>query len=53
MFSLTIKRMARVLGQQFQSIVNDYEKLLTIKQINEILAQHVAQLPNCKKYLFL
>lgn len=50
MLSFTIKRSTRILGQKVQSIVKDYGSLFTIKQVNDILAQHVAQIPHCKQY---
>lgn len=49
---ITILRSAKLLAQQVQHI-HAYQSLLTIKQVNEVLAQHVAGLTQAKKQVFL
>jgi len=44
-------RSARVLAQQVQHATS-YQKLLTIKQVNEVLADHVSALDQAKHVIF-
>ena len=46
----TVLRSARFLAQQVQNITA-HHNLLTIKQVNEVLAQHVAALPQAKSII--
>lgn len=49
---ITILRSAKLLAEQVQHS-HAYQSLLTIKQVNEVLAQHVAGLSQAKKQVFI